>query len=332
MQGLFSKPAKGARPKVLGPEPEPRYTLLIVPNHGGAKSKSLAFSRSFVVTALCFLVMATAALTWFVCSYRENQKELAELRYLHEVADSQKQQIIALQEQYQELSRRLRQSELTEAQIRTMLDEEGLLPQSTGSGFAAASVQRSPGLTSRDGLTNPRQLLGRDMGSALYALGLASEDLEKRLDELDEKVEELQETAVTTVDFCRAKPSIWPVSGSISSSFGGRIHPVTGTRDQHQATDIAAPYGADVKATADGVVTFAGYKYGYGYTVILSHKFGYSTLYAHCSKLRVTAGQEVKRGDVIANVGQSGTATGPHLHYEIRLNGQPVDPEDGYLP
>jgi murein DD-endopeptidase MepM/ murein hydrolase activator NlpD len=334
LQGSLTDTAgtKGNRSKVLGPEPERRYTLLVVPNHGSAPSKAFAFSRRAVVTVLCCLVMASAALTWFVCSYRENARELAELRYMHEVAETQKQQIISLQEQCQDLSDRLRQTELTEAEIRSMLDEEGLLPQSADSEFAAASVRRIPQVASRNGLSNPRELLDREMESALHALTEITNGFEERLEELDSRVDDLHEEASETVDFYRAKPNMWPTEGTISSSYGSRRHPVTGARDMHAATDIAASYGADIKATADGVVTFAGYKYGYGYTVILSHKFGFSTLYAHCSRLRVSTGQEVKRGDVIANVGQSGTATGPHVHYEVRLNGETVDPEDGYLP
>lgn len=334
MQGSLTDTAntKISRSKVLGPEPERRYTLLVVPNHGSAPSKAFAFSRRLVVTSLCFLVFATAALTWFVCSYRENNRELAELRYMHQVAETQRQQIVSLQEECKNLSDRLRQTELTEAEIRDMLDQEGLLPQSTASEFAAASSRGTPQVASRDGLSNPRQLLNRDMGSALHALTEITKEFEERLEELDSRVEDLHDTASETVDFYRAKPNMWPVRGRISSSYGSRRHPVTGAYDVHAATDIAASYGEDITAPADGVVTFAGYKYGYGYTVILSHKFGFGTLYAHCSRLRVSIGQEVKRGDVIANVGQSGTATGPHLHYEVRLNGRTVDPEDGYLP
>lgn len=333
MQGVAnSANGKDNRCRALVPEPEQRYTLLVVSNHGSAPTKSVAFSRRLVVLALCLLVCSTAALTWFICCYRENNEELAELRYMHQVAETQREQIVSLQEQCQDLSSRLRQTELTEAHIADMLDQEGLLPQSTDSGLATASVQRPTQTTSRDGLSNPRQLLNRDLGGALYALGELTKDFDRRLDELDSRVENLHETATKTVDFYRAKPNMWPTRGQISSTYGPRRHPVSGVYDMHEAVDIAAAYGQAIKAPADGTVIFAGYKYGYGYTVILSHKFGFGTLYAHCSRLQVSIGQEVKRGDTIANVGQSGTATGPHLHYEVRLNGRTVDPEDGYLP
>ncbi len=94
----------------------------------------------------------------------------------------------------------------------------------------------------------------------------------------------------------------------------------------HDGLDIACPYGEDIKAAANGKVTFADRKSGYGRTVMIDHGHGLTTVYGHASKLLVKAGQTVKKGDVIAKVGSSGRSTGPHLHFEIRLYGSPVDP------
>jgi murein DD-endopeptidase MepM/ murein hydrolase activator NlpD len=94
----------------------------------------------------------------------------------------------------------------------------------------------------------------------------------------------------------------------------------------HTGIDIAAPYGAPIVASADGVVLFVGWYGGYGNTVILDHGSSYSTLYAHCSAILVSQGQDVARGQAIARVGATGYATGPHLHFEIRVNGVPVNP------
>lgn len=119
---------------------------------------------------------------------------------------------------------------------------------------------------------------------------------------------------------------IRPVSGPIVSGFGMRYHPILKVNRMHNGVDIAAPHGTPIKATADGEVIFAGYRRGYGNTVIIDHGGGVATLYAHCSALAVGEGTVVKQGQVIAYVGATGLATGPHLHFEVRHNGEPVNP------
>ena len=121
-------------------------------------------------------------------------------------------------------------------------------------------------------------------------------------------------------------PSIWPAAGFVSSPYGLRFD---GT-EFHQGIDIAADMGAPIVATADGVVTAAGWNGGYGNMVDVDHGGGIVTRYGHASALAVTVGQQVRRGEVIAYVGSTGRSTGPHVHYEVRVNGAPVNPA-GYL-
>ena len=121
-------------------------------------------------------------------------------------------------------------------------------------------------------------------------------------------------------------PSIWPAAGFVSSPYGLRFD---GT-EFHQGIDIAADMGAPIVATADGVVTAAGWNGGYGNMVDVDHGGGIVTRYGHASALAVTVGQQVRRGEVIAYVGSTGRSTGPHVHYEVRVDGQPVNPA-GYL-
>jgi len=118
----------------------------------------------------------------------------------------------------------------------------------------------------------------------------------------------------------------WPVRGPITSPFGMRVDPVTGQYQLHSGVDIGADYGVPITASADGSVIYAGWYGGYGYAIIIDHGGGWSTLYAHCSAMYVSANQPVRQGQVIGAIGATGWATGPHLHFEIRRNGVPLDP------
>ena len=127
-------------------------------------------------------------------------------------------------------------------------------------------------------------------------------------------------------------PSIWPVEGESTDSFGYRGNPFGGGSSEfHPGQDIAAPRGTPVLAPADGRVVEAGWKNGYGQTVVLDHGNGLTTRYGHLSKVEVEAGQELRRGEELGLVGSTGRSTGPHLHYEVRLGDLPVSPRH-YLP
>ncbi len=124
----------------------------------------------------------------------------------------------------------------------------------------------------------------------------------------------------------RATPAIWPVSGRITSSYGYRIAPLRIASEYHTGIDIANEPGTPVHATADGVVRYSGWANGYGLSMVLDHGFAYSTLYGHLSELLVKEGAQVLRGQIIGRVGSTGTSTGPHLHYEVWLDGLPKNP------
>lgn len=129
-------------------------------------------------------------------------------------------------------------------------------------------------------------------------------------------------------------PAIQPVLNQdltrVASGYGMRTDPVYHVRRFHHGMDFTAPTGTDVYATGNGEVTFSGWKQGYGNTVIIDHGYGYQTLYAHLFKTLAKKGQQVKRSDIIGLVGNTGKSTGPHLHYEVRLNGKAVDPRNYY--
>jgi murein DD-endopeptidase MepM/ murein hydrolase activator NlpD len=127
-------------------------------------------------------------------------------------------------------------------------------------------------------------------------------------------------------------PSIWPVVGPLRSGVGIRSNPFGGSGlETHKGQDISAPMGTPVKAAADGSVVIAGWQKGYGWVVYIDHGNGISTRYGHLSRIDVTVGQMLKQGEQLGLVGSTGRSTGPHLHYEVRINGQPTSPIH-YLP
>lgn len=133
---------------------------------------------------------------------------------------------------------------------------------------------------------------------------------------------------VTTADWARANaaPNVWPVEGHVTGSFGERIDPFNGEGAFHSGVDISSTFGQPVIAPADGVVMFADFQGGYGRAIVLGHGHGISTRYGHLSSFAVATGQRVHRGDTIGYVGLTGRSTGPHLHYEVRINDTPVNP------
>jgi murein DD-endopeptidase MepM/ murein hydrolase activator NlpD len=177
--------------------------------------------------------------------------------------------------------------------------------------------------------------------------GFASSDLvidtRKRLDQMSRQLvvqsRSLDEVAALVLrkqEMLASIPAIQPIPNEdltqTAGGYGMRIHPIHKIPKFHAGMDFTAKQGTPIYATGDGRVTFADYATnGYGRHVVIDHGFGYSTLYAHLSELKVRNGQKVKRGDVIGLVGNTGLSAGPHLHYEVHKNGQPVDPANYYF-
>jgi murein DD-endopeptidase MepM/ murein hydrolase activator NlpD len=150
--------------------------------------------------------------------------------------------------------------------------------------------------------------------------------LKNLLGAVEGRIASLKTTVERQQALARSVPSIWPLAGWLSSAYGRRPDPFDGSTDFHQGLDIAADRGTPVRATADGTVHSAGYSGNYGNQILINHGFGIGTRFGHLSKLAVKTGQTVRRGEIIGYVGATGRATSSHLHYEILLNGAPINP------
>jgi murein DD-endopeptidase MepM/ murein hydrolase activator NlpD len=158
-------------------------------------------------------------------------------------------------------------------------------------------------------------------------------DYKKHFDLIEEYVKKQIESHNEIYNFIKLQkelyrytPLIWPCYGKVTSPYGYRIHPVYGVEQFHTGIDIANKPGTKIYATADGVVKFTGWMEGYGKVVVVEHKFGYTTVYAHLSVIKVKQGQKISRGEVVGLMGDTGTTTGPHLHYEVWKDGKLCNP------
>jgi murein DD-endopeptidase MepM/ murein hydrolase activator NlpD len=187
----------------------------------------------------------------------------------------------------------------------------------------------APGRPERSGVGGVGQpVIGPDAGPAGVILQL--EQLAASAADEGEKLRALERLVARAGKVLAALPTRWPVRGVVNSEFGRRISPWTGTAEHHSGIDIAADVGTPVRATAPGTVVFAGAAPDYGNTVVIDHGHDIKTLFGHLQKIQVVTGQKIERGQQIALSGNTGKTSGPHLHYEITVKGQAVDPR-GYL-
>ncbi len=289
----------------------PKYTILVANRQTGAVRRFTVARRPAVVAALAVLsvpILIGLGARW---SGETRIQQLAQhseaLRLENEsyraATGELASQITALQSAMTELGE---QAQLDPAMKRAM---ENLPQMVRNRAMGGGTVNTAP--PELASMASPDSTFGvlRDL------LG----SLEERLQTVRTGVEKQQALASAT-------PSMWPVVGYLSSMFGSRKDPFTGQPDFHPGLDIAAPHGAPIRATADGVVESAGYAGNYGNAVVVRHGFGLSTRYAHMSRIAARAGMTIKRGDLLGYVGATGRATSAHLHYEILLNGQTINP------
>ena len=182
----------------------------------------------------------------------------------------------------------------------------------------------------------PAEPSGQETSELLGQAGIVRVNLNamiRRANLLASSFREAGDSLALHADRLAATPSIMPTSGWLSSAFSRmRSHPILHQARPHEGIDVTAPMGAPIEAPANGTVTQTGWEAGYGNTVVIDHGYGIVTKFAHASRILVRVGERVTRGALIAQVGNTGLSTGPHLHYEVHVNGRPVDPRRYILP
>ena len=212
-----------------------------------------------------------------------------------------------------------------ESELRSLAGLEPL-----DAGVLAAGVG-GPGSGSPE--SHPLSEFDPELGGQAFAVDYDIDALQRRARVLLESMDEAGDSLSSQRELLMATPTLFPTAGRLSSGYSqARMHPILNEVLPHPGVDIAAPAGTPILAAGSGRVIRAGWVSGYGQTVEIDHGYGLTTLYAHASKLLVRSGQQVERGDVIAQVGRTGTATSAHLHYEVRQNGRQQNPLNFLLP
>lgn len=299
------------------------FTFMIVPcSSGDVKSISIPFSAALLVFGIIvFNLYIFIGFTAQILQIHHFRQEIrTKNRLIAKLEYEQKEVKPTLRRSYQiakELSRLKTE--------RTRLLSAWRIVQQKG-GRMSNQVSRGTIIRTQPYILSPRS---KDKGVKTALIDLQNNQAQLT-SYIKEELEEQHQLLLELLAYERRldhTPSIWPVrSFFITSFFGNRFHPKFGYYKEHTGIDLQAGYRSTVCAAADGIIKFAGYRGGYGHTVVIDHGYGYETLYAHNSRILVHQGQSVKKNQKISLSGNSGTSTGPHLHYEVHINGHPVNP------
>ena len=290
----------------------------------GKLIKQISLSRWSVAVFFLLSAAVMAIIGYGTVDYIQLRHTVAQQRHLkHQLAEQtdqvthQRKQIQAFANEINSLKERLVLLDQFEKKIRIMasIEETGRHDSLFGVG---GSTPEDIDLNVE--LTQKHNQMMRQMHRQVSQLENASELKQDSLNGLLDALEQQKNLLAHT-------PTIRPTEGWMSSRFGYRISPFTEKKEFHKGVDIANRMGTPIIATADGVVTFVGAKGQLGTIIVIDHGHGVTTRFAHLDKTLKTRGERVQRGDLIAQMGNSGRSTGPHLHYEVHLNGVPVNPE-----
>lgn len=285
--------------------PAEKYSIIIIPE-GHRRTRRFQVKRTWaqwLVASMVVAILAVAGLAYYSCQLHFDRAELQRLRT--ERRDYQ-QNLRRMTGQLQVLQKEMVVLANNDTKVRLMTK-------------LAKPVDNVP-----VGVGGP---IETDPAIELSGVQRQIDEIRQSIDLRRESLEELQGALNDQRSLFAARPSVKPTKGWITSGFGLRKSPFGNGSKMHHGLDIAARTGTPVLAPADGVVKRVRTASDYGKMVVLDHGYGYQTLYGHNSKVLVKVGQRVRRGDVIAHIGNTGRSTGPHLHYEVRLNGVPVNPE-----
>jgi murein DD-endopeptidase MepM/ murein hydrolase activator NlpD len=300
----------GARPLV---NKERRLNVLILSNESSKvrRLKMSALWLGLLALAIVAFLSSLAFLGWRYYETREARMVLASLREENQI---QKSKLFLFADEVSHLENEISKIREFDSKLRVVANLDPPPTSALGLGGPTLNDRREEMILQGD-----QAGLVEQMKADLHKLSREAEVEKVSLQRLEGLLEGRQEQLACT-------PSILPARGWLTSGFGYRISPFTGTIQMHEGIDIANAVGSPIAAPADGLVVKVGREYGYGKVLTIKHGYGIDTRYGHLHKIHVKIGQKVKRGTLIGEIGSTGRSTGPHLHYEVRINNVPVDP------
>ena len=308
---MSAKPSHGEG--MPAPAKNRQYTILLVSDHSQAVRK-LHLPRVWLRNGA--LALGGLALAGMLTGghYLSLLGVASDNRALKEENAQLRSQILLVQEKVAHISATLDRVERFDAKLRTAVTQL----QDPERGLAIGPV----GKPETTAIPGPAPAAQENLSALPARLGT----LETEASRQESSLRELQEYFDDQTSLLSSTPSLWPTRGWVTSDFGVRLDPYSAERMMHRGLDIATPYGQPVYAPSDGVVVFVGTEGGYGKVLVVDHGYGVKTRYGHLSEVFVKLGENVKRGARVAAVGNTGRSTGPHLHYEVRVNGIPENP------
>jgi murein DD-endopeptidase MepM/ murein hydrolase activator NlpD len=294
-------------------------TLIVVPDHGAAVRR-FQLDKSLLRHGAIGLGVAAVVAVAALVHYFSLVREASENRVLRDENLTLRTQLKSIRERMEHIGATLERVERFDQKLRavTLLSD----PQRN---LALGPTAGEPGVTPAPSAETEFTKSGvstetpKNLAAKLDKLSEAATRQEQSLQELQSYFLDQKSRLAST-------PSVWPARGWVTSDFGQRLDPYTAERVMHEGLDIAAPHGKEVVSPSDGTVIFAGLEGGYGNVLVIDHGYGVKTRFGHLAKLEMKTGDRVKRGQIIGAVGNTGRSTGPHLHYEVRVNGIPENP------
>ena len=296
------------------------YSILFFPIKA-SKVKKIKVSPFLARLMVVSLIMGVTALGFVIYDYTNIKLNSADLNSVLEENRLQKIHIQSFANKIDSLESQIARLKQFDKKLRVIanLEKPGTTDQTLGIGGSLGKDHNSYTVFERK-----QDMLIKRMHSDLEQLSAETSLQEHSLQELYEFLQDQRSLLAST-------PSLWPTRGWVTSGFGYRKSPFTGLKEFHKGIDIATRMHTPIIAPADGIVTYVGREGGFGKLMVVNHGYGIVTRYAHLSKSFKKARQKVKRGEKIAAVGNTGRSTGPHLHYEIRVSGVPVNPKNYLL-
>ena len=282
-----------------------------------AKVRKYQIPKTTVRGAVIAMAILAVGLGYVITDYYGVKRMVSELEKLRMETRQQHQQLVTFAKSMDDLQDEMTRLRQFDMKLRVMTDLDVAIYPEQIMGIGGENPEPFNPLEAE--LSFQDEAFINNLTKGLDRLQTEFDLQERSFQELVEYLEDQKSLLAST-------PSIWPVKGWLTSGFGYRTSPFTGRREMHHGLDVATRSGTPIIAPADGIVAFAGREGGFGNLLTIDHGYGVVTKYGHCSAIDVKIGQKVKRGDVIARVGNTGRSTGPHLHYEVAVNGVSINP------